>query len=135
MMLFITCYRSLVKCLQNIKKGSEFSAKAGESIHQIIEFSTKLSDIIDHIAAASNEQTGGLDQINTAISQLDQLTQENASMVQQSNASVLSLQKQSERLIELLDEFKMGSSYGYEKGISAHGSRSGFEGREGALLN
>ncbi|MBX9977650.1 MAG: PAS domain-containing protein, partial [Alphaproteobacteria bacterium] len=100
----------IVNSGQNVKKGVDLSSKAGNSIEQIVEISAKLSDIINQIACASSEQTIGLEQINTAISQLDQVTQENASMVQESTAAASSLQDQAQSLNTLLMGFNLGNA-------------------------
>ena len=92
---------------KNVKTGGELSSQAGESIGEIVEISAKLADIIGQIACASTEQTIGLDQINTAISQLDHVTQENASMARESTAEVGSLNEQAKRLNSLLSTFRI----------------------------
>ncbi|HLD95720.1 MAG TPA: methyl-accepting chemotaxis protein [Alphaproteobacteria bacterium] len=94
----------------SVKNGVSYSTKAGESIQQVVELSTKLADVISQIASASSEQTIGLDQINIAVSQLDQVTQENGAMVQQSTAAVSSLKEQVDRLSALMGTFVIEES-------------------------
>ncbi len=108
----------IVSSGENVQKGVELSSKAGDSIGQIVDLSAKLAEIIRQIANASSEQTMGLDQVNTAISQLDQVTQENASMVQESAAAVGSLKDQSQKLNTLLGFFHLPGgniTTGYQK--------------------
>ena len=95
---------------QNVKKGVTFTAKAGESIQKIVVTSAKLAEIITQISNASEEQTVGVDQVTLAITQLDQVTQENAVMAQRSNMSVRTLNEQAQALDNLLSQLKIEST-------------------------
>ena len=69
----------------------------------------RVSDIINEITAASSEQSDGIGQINKAVAQLDQMTQQNAALVEQSAAAAESLQGQTVKLASLVAVFKLGS--------------------------
>jgi len=65
-----------------------------------------VSDIVAEIAAASREQATGLDQINTAVGSMDEATQRNAALVEETTASAQSLAQQAQRLAEMVGFFK-----------------------------
>jgi methyl-accepting chemotaxis protein len=66
-----------------------------------------VTDIMGEITAASQEQTAGIDQINQAISQMDQVTQQNAALVEEAAAAAASLQDQAGALAEVVGGFKL----------------------------
>jgi hypothetical protein len=70
----------------------------------------KVSDIIGEIDAASEQQASGIDQINSAIAQMDKNTQQNAAMVEEATAAAESMTEQSRSLTELVRFFKVGES-------------------------
>jgi methyl-accepting chemotaxis protein len=74
---------------------------------EIVASVQRVSDIIGEITAASTEQSGGLGQVNTAIAQLDQMTQQNAALVEESAAAAESLKQQAQRLSELVGIFRL----------------------------
>jgi methyl-accepting chemotaxis protein len=66
----------------------------------------KVTDIVAEIAAASREQATGLEQINTAVGQMDEMTQRNAALVEETTAAAQSLTQQAQRLSEMVGFFK-----------------------------
>lgn len=90
-----------------VKDGVELVNKTGSSLGEIVKAAQGVNSIIQEIASASVEQTAGIDQINTAISQMDEMTQKNAALVQESTASATSLQQQSSHLASLMANFKI----------------------------
>jgi methyl-accepting chemotaxis protein len=66
----------------------------------------KVTDIMDEIASASNEQSRGIEQVNQAITQMDEVTQQNAALVEQAAAAAGSLQDQAETLRATMAVFK-----------------------------
>jgi len=69
-----------------------------------------VSDLMSEITAATSEQSGGISQINTAVSQLDQTTQQNAALVEESAAASESLKCNGQRLLESVSVFRLGSA-------------------------
>ena len=67
------------------------------------------TDIIGEISAAASEQSQGIDQVNVAVSQLDQMTQQNAALVEESTAAAESLKDQAARLAEVVGAFRLGT--------------------------
>lgn len=86
---------------------------------------TPASFAMDAIATSAREQSTGLAEINTAVNQMDQATQQNAAMVEQSTAAVASLSSEAGRLRDLVNQFQLDGDKG-----AADGQRSGraFEG-------
>lgn len=88
------------------KEGSEISKKATESLKEIIEGSKKVADIVAEIAAASKEQADGIGQITNAVSQMDQVTQQNAATSEETAAASEELTSQSENLKDMISELQ-----------------------------
>jgi len=72
----------------------------------------QVSDIIGDITAAAREQSEGIGEVNTAINQLDQMTQQNAALVEESAAAADSLRDQAQRLAEAVAIFKLSGAGG-----------------------
>ena len=90
-----------------VKSGVKLVNDTGENLNEIVENTKKVATIIAEIAAASAEQSVGIEQINTAVSQMDEMTQKNAALVQESSAAAHSLEDQAARLQELIGFFKI----------------------------
>jgi len=78
----------------------------------------RVTDIIGEITAAANEQSSGIDQINVAVTQLDQMTQQNAALVEESAAAAESLKHQAVNLAEVVGVFQVGESGEAEAAIA-----------------
>ncbi len=101
--------KTLIKdSVEKVEDGSRLVNDSGETLEEIVTAVKKVSDIIEEIAAASQEQSSGIEQVNKAISQLDEVTQQNAALVEQAAASSESMAEQSDNLIELVAFFKTG---------------------------
>ena len=72
----------------------------------------RVTDIMGEITSASQEQTIGIEQVNVAISQMDEVTQQNAALVEEAAAASQSMQEQAARLAEVVGFFKTGASAG-----------------------
>jgi methyl-accepting chemotaxis protein len=68
-----------------------------------------VTDIISEISTASEEQTRGIEQVNVAIAQMDETTQQNAAMVEQAAAAAQSMQEQSQLLRDIVNVFRLGA--------------------------
>ena len=82
-------------------------ADAGRTMTEIVSSVQRVSDIIGEITAASSEQSDGIGQINTSVSQLDQMTQQNSALVEESAAAAESLKEQAVRLSEVVSTFRL----------------------------
>jgi methyl-accepting chemotaxis protein len=90
---------------ENVKNGVLAVHSARDKLNEIVTASKEVASIINEIAEASTEQTTGIEQINIAVSEMDQMTQANAMLVEKSGASADSLNKQAENLMRLIKFF------------------------------
>jgi methyl-accepting chemotaxis protein len=93
--------------VDKVEAGSRLVAEAGTTMTEIVSSVQRVTDIIGEITAASSEQSDGIGQINTAVVQLDQMTQQNAALVEESAAAADSLKDQAHRLAEAVGSFKL----------------------------
>jgi methyl-accepting chemotaxis protein len=94
--------------VERVEAGNRLVAEAGQTMQEIVGSVRRVSDIIGEITAASSEQSEGIVQINSAVSQLDLTTQQNAALVEQSAAAAGSLSEQAQRLVGLVGVFRLG---------------------------
>lgn len=78
--------------------GSKLVNEAGATMQEIIDSVRRVTDIMDEITAASFEQAAGIDRINVAITQMDQVTQQNAALVEEASAASEAMHDQAARL-------------------------------------
>ncbi|PKA43101.1 methyl-accepting chemotaxis protein [Rhizobium sullae] len=91
-----------------VKTGGELVTKAGEALREIGEDVLRIDEHVKSIVTSAREQSVGLNEINAAISQMDQATQKNAAMVEETNAASHTLAADAENLIRLVGQFKTG---------------------------
>ncbi|WP_175239690.1 methyl-accepting chemotaxis protein, partial [Achromobacter deleyi] len=89
--------------------GSQQVERAGATMQEIVASVKRVTDIMGEISAASEEQSSGIDQVNRAVSQMDEVTQQNAALVEEAAAAAGSLQEQAERLVEAVAVFKINA--------------------------
>ena len=92
---------------ESVESGASLVAHAGQTMQEITAAIARVSSIVGEISHATAEQTTGIGQIGTAISQLDQMTQQNAALVEQSAAAAQSLQHQADELAQTVAVFKL----------------------------
>ena len=93
--------------VDKVAGGSRLVADAGRTMTEIVGSVQRVSDIIGEITVASNEQSNGISQINCAVTQLDQMTQQNAALVEESAAAAESLREQAARLSQVVATFRL----------------------------
>jgi methyl-accepting chemotaxis protein len=93
--------------VEKVESGSKLVDQAGNTMQEVVESVRRVSDIINEITAASKEQTLGIEQINQAISQMDEVTQQNAALVEEAAAASAALQDQAVKQMELVSVFKL----------------------------
>lgn len=93
--------------VSRVDAGSVLVDEAGATMKQIVKSVQAVTGILDNIATASQEQSSGIEQINLAITQMDDVTQQNAALVEQAAASAQSMQDQAERLAAGVAKFKL----------------------------
>ena len=90
-----------------VEEGSHLVDQAGRTMDDIVTSVKRVTDIIADIAAASVEQSSGIDQVNQAIAQMDESTQQNAALVEEASASARSLEQQAEQLVQTVAAFHL----------------------------
>ena len=98
------------KSVENVESGSEQVAQAGKTMDEIVASVRRVSDLIGEITASSSEQRDGIAQVNQAVANLDQMTQQNAALVEESTAAAASMRDQAQRLAEVVAVFNVGAS-------------------------
>jgi methyl-accepting chemotaxis protein len=92
-------------------EGTTLVENAGKTMEEIVSSVKRVADIIGEIAAASIEQSSGIDQVNSAVTQMDEVTQQNAALVEQAAAAAESLMEQAEEMNAAVGVFKLESSH------------------------
>ena len=93
-----------------VEDGAKLVDQAGATMGDIVGSVKRVTDIIGEIAAATEEQTAGIGQINEAIAQMDQVTQQNAALVEQASAASSAMQDQAGQLLQAVSVFKLAES-------------------------
>lgn len=99
--------------VEKVEAGSQLVGEAGESMNDIVTQVKRVADLIGEISSSAHEQTSGIDQINQAISQLDNVTQQNAALVEQAAAAADSLNQQAGRMVEVVSVFKLADGHSH----------------------
>ena len=98
--------------VEKVESGSKLVADAGHTMQEIVGSVQRVTDIIGEITAASSEQSDGIGQVNTSVVQLDQMTQQNAALVEESAAAAESLKEQAVRLAKVVGTFRLEAGAG-----------------------
>ncbi|SHN38331.1 methyl-accepting chemotaxis protein [Rhizobacter sp. OV335] len=93
--------------VDRVEAGSRLVQDAGSTMSEIVVSVKRVTDMISEISAASNEQSQGIGQVNVAVNQLDQMTQQNAALVEESAAAAESLKDQAQRLSGIIGTFRL----------------------------
>jgi methyl-accepting chemotaxis protein len=109
-----------------VSDGTKLVEEAGRTMDEIVGSVKKVSDIIAEIAAASEEQTSGIEQVNQAILQMDEVTQQNAALVEEAAASAAALEEQATTLNMAISLFKL-SGVEQTPPTGLHYNRAGVE--------
>jgi methyl-accepting chemotaxis protein len=92
---------------ERVEHGSALVDRAGATMQEIVASVNRVSDIVGEISAATTEQSSGIAQVGQAVSQIDQATQQNAALVEESAAAAASLKQQAEQLAQAVSVFKL----------------------------
>jgi methyl-accepting chemotaxis protein len=93
--------------VNRVNSGTSLVAEAGNTMQEIVNAVTRVTDIMGEIASASDEQSKGIEQVSLAVSQMDSVTQQNASLVQESAAASAALEEQAEQLRQAVAVFRV----------------------------
>lgn len=100
--------KSLIEdSVSRVDLGSTLVESAGETMDEIVNAVTRVTDIMGEIASASDEQSRGIDQVGLAVSEMDRVTQQNASLVEESAAAAAALEEQASRLTQAVAVFRI----------------------------
>ena len=97
---------------EQVKSGVHLVGEAGTALHHIVEQIVSVDALMTSIATATAQQASGLQQINTAVAEMDGVTQQNAAMVEESTAAARTLASEADRLAEQIARFNTGASGG-----------------------
>jgi aerotaxis receptor len=104
--------------VDKVEEGSKQVLDAGQTMDEIVTSVKRVTDIMAEITVASREQTSGIEQINQAITQMDQVTQQNAALVEEAAAAAASLQEQAGNLSQVVSVFKLDKARAYQVAAS-----------------
>ena len=93
--------------VSKVDAGTDLVGKAGATMGEIVDAATRMTDIMAEVLAAGDEQSSGIQQINEAVAQMDQATQQNAALVEEAAAATAALQDQAVSLQELVGVFRL----------------------------
>ncbi|MBW1910046.1 MAG: chemotaxis protein, partial [Deltaproteobacteria bacterium] len=105
--------------VKKVNDGSELVATTNEAFVQVAESASKVGDLVGEIAAASKEQTQGIEQVNQAVAEMDKVTQQNAANAEESASASEEMSAQSQELNSMLAEFKLEGQSSGRKQITA----------------
>ncbi|SET15715.1 methyl-accepting chemotaxis protein [Thorsellia anophelis] len=97
--------------IERVSAGSHLVEKAGDTMNEIVQSVSKVTDIMGEISSASDEQSRGIDLVSQAVNQMDQVTQQNSTLVHELASSARTLETQSIELTKAVAVFKLDSSY------------------------
>lgn len=96
--------------VEKVDEGSRLVDESGATLNEIVEAVAKVSSLIQQIAKSSEEQSTGIDEINRAVTTMDEMTQQNASLVEQTSAASQSLRSEGKELLNLMNFFSTDSN-------------------------
>ena len=103
--------KELIKdSVTKVQDGSKLVDESGKHLHDIVAAAKKVADIIGEISEASSQQANGLDQVNTAIMQMDEMTQQNAAMAEETSSVAVNMKGQAKALTDLIALFRVEGS-------------------------
>jgi len=108
-----------------VQDGVKLVGHAGESLTEIVDSIKRLSDIVSEIAAASNEQSTSIEEINRSVAQMDEMTQQNSALVEENAAASRTLQEQSVGMRDRISFFQLEEAGRGKKIAASNGSSNG----------
>jgi methyl-accepting chemotaxis protein len=106
--------------VDRVETGNRLVGEAGQAMQEVLKSVQSITAIMQEIATASAEQGNGIEQINMAVTQMDDTTQQNAALVEQTAAASASLQDQAQMLVKSISIFTLGNEDG---GMAAQAAR------------
>jgi PAS domain S-box-containing protein len=107
-----------------VQEGTKLVEDAGSTMHEIVSSVQRVTDIMGEISAASSEQSAGIDQVNNAITSMDEVTQQNAALVEEAAAAAESLVEQAASLMDTVGAFRLaGGGNAYANQLSSRSTK------------
>ena len=97
--------------VKKVEDGSVLVTQSGQTLEQIVASVKKVSDIVAEIAAASREQSSGIEQVNRAVMQMDEMTQQNAALVEEATAASQSMADQARDLNQMMNRYRLDPAH------------------------
>ena len=97
--------------VERVEQGTQLVDQAGVTMSEVVGSIKRVTDLMGEISAASNEQSAGVSQVGEAITQMDQVTQQNAALVEEMAAAAASLSTQAGELVQSVSVFKLGGGH------------------------
>ena len=117
--------KSLIQSsVEKVDSGTQLVANAGVTMNEIVQGVQRVNGIIGEISTAAAEQSDGISQVNVAVTQLDQMTQQNGALVSESTLAAENLREQAQRLADLVAVFHVAGGMGSTASNNARGARS-----------
>jgi methyl-accepting chemotaxis protein len=105
-----------------VEAGSKLVDQAGNTMQDVVGAVRRVTDIMSEISAASSEQSAGIEQVNQAITQMDENTQQNAALVEEAAAAAESLEDQASNLTQTVGIFKLSGHQAHRSAVSSKAS-------------
>ena len=105
--------------VEKVEGGSRLVSSAGTTMEEILGAVRRVTDIMGEISAASKEQSGGIEQVNTAVMQMDKITQQNAALVEEAAAAAKSMEEQTETLTAMVSGFVLPAGMAVAVAVAA----------------
>jgi len=128
--------------VEKVDAGTKLVDQAGKTMTEVVDAVRRVTDIMAEIASASREQLTGIEQVNLAVTQMDQVTQQNAALVEEAAAAAASLEEQAQNLVGAISVFRLDGQLGTTipparkpapvkaaQATNGHGKRAGSDGR------
>jgi methyl-accepting chemotaxis protein len=96
--------------VEKVEAGGKLVDQAGASMDRIVTSIRQVTDIMGEIAAASDEQRTGIEEVNRAVAQMDEMTQQNSALVEQAAAAAHSMQEQADKLAQTVSRFRLDAA-------------------------
>ena len=109
--------------VETVEAGSRQVEQAGQTMGEIVSSVKRVTDLIGEITVSSSEQRDGIAVVNGAVATLDQMTQQNAALVEESAAAAAALRDQAQRLAQVVAVFNVGGQEGYSRLAAAAPNR------------
>lgn len=107
-----------------VENGTQLVMRSGQTLDQIVVAVKRVTDVVAEIASASGEQTTGIEQVNIAIAQMDDMTQQNAALVEQATAASQSMSEQAGELSRMLSGYRTDATTGQSSRATASSKHS-----------